>query len=70
MYTHTFEIIFDSVNIQGEISFANGQKPRIKFNDAYEMEVHEWEHVLDLITNLNRTCAECGEITKIEIVKK
>jgi hypothetical protein len=70
MYTHTFEIIFDHVNIQGEVTFANGGTPKIKFNDGYEMEVHEWEHVLELISGLNRTCAECGQITKIEIVKK
>jgi hypothetical protein len=70
MYTHTFEIIINGMNVEGEMHFGDGGVPKVKFNNPFEMTMHELNHLVELLTVFNRTCAECGEITKIEIVKK
>ena len=70
MYTHTFEIVIDGINVEGEISFNANEPPKVKFNNPPEMSLHELHHTVEMLEGFNRTCASCGTIHKIELIKK
>ena len=67
MYTHTFEVIFDSQNISGEIEFNGDQEPCLKFNNTIELPLRHLSETIKLLNNINMFHHIIGEIEKIEI---
>jgi len=69
MHTHTFEIAVNGISINGEMNFNSGNVPGVKFNSAFEMEMKEFDSMNEFLKQLQKIC-KCGEIKKIEILKK
>jgi hypothetical protein len=70
MYTHTFEIKIDGIDVEGEVSFDTGQPPKIKFNEGFETTFVEMRHIVEILEHFRRTCDDCGIIDRVEIIKK
>ena len=70
MYTHTFEIHTDGIAIEGEISFNHGEPAHFKTNAGEEMTVAQHGKIQRLLEQLTLFYSGCGEIEKLEVVKK
>jgi hypothetical protein len=69
-YTHTFEIIVNGINIQGDINFDQFIDSHFKTSLGEEMSVVQHGQIQSFLEAVERLSYSCGEITKIEIVKK
>lgn len=71
MGSHTYEISVDGKEWQGEVSFDSGDDISISTTqEVPETDIGSWNKMLTLFRQVGLVCAECGEIQKIEIVKK
>ena len=71
MGSHTYEIHVNGINWQGEVSWDGGQDIQVSTDSAIpETNIKEWQKVVSFFKQIGAVCAECGEIQKIEIVKK
>ena len=71
MYTHTFEIITDDgIEIEGEISFNHGEPAHFKTSSGEEMTVAQHGKVQKLLEQLTSFYSGCGDIEKLEVIKK
>ena len=68
MYTHTFEIVMDGVNIVGEIQFKG--KPSFRTEAGEEMTIQQHGVLQSLLEVMGRIANCCDDIDKIEVVKK
>lgn len=72
MYTHTFEIQIDGVNIGGEINFNSGNEPMVKIinGEDIEMKLKEFQTLDEIFRSMQECYRKVGDITKIELNKK
>lgn len=70
MFTHTFEIHTDGIMIEGEITFNHGEPAHFKTNSGEEMTVAQHGKVQRLLEQLTSFYAVCGDIERLEVVKK
>ena len=69
-YTHTFEITVNGISIEGEINFDKFVDSGFKTSLGEEMSVVQHGQIQAFLESVERLSNSCGEITKIEIVKK
>ncbi len=69
-YTHDIEIKIDGISIEGEIGFDNGNEASFKTNTGEEMTLRQHAQIQDLLESFAKTASRCGDIEKLEIVKK
>ena len=69
-YTHTWELEVGGKELEGEVIFNHGNPPTIKVDTPIEMRLSELKQVQEMFEGLVGVCARCGEIQKMEIVKK
>jgi hypothetical protein len=71
-YTHTFELLVTGMErMEGELDFSNPNNG-IKLESVVDMEISSNEIIklINLIKSIFGVCHKCGEINKLEILKK
>jgi hypothetical protein len=68
--THTYQIIADGINAQGEINIGNGEAAKVKSETVDNMTLKQHQEIQNFFNFLIRFNKTCKNLTKIEINKK
>ena len=70
-YTHTIHLKINGIDIEGEMSFNGSTDPQIKITTQdVEMKISRFNRVGSFLNQVIDLSKACGDVGKIEILKK